>query len=130
MQTIAQTTLETEIVLNATLDNSPETELVLETEIVPINDWPAEQRSAYLGKLRLLGKVHANVADKINETREATLQVFFRAEDNFIPETKDPSELVNLAMGKVSSGPLEIIAGPKMTWKQLCQPSAICDVIA
>lgn len=55
--------------------------------------------NAYMGKLNLLGMIHAENADKINATREATLTAFFMPSDKFIPESKDKKLLVKLALG-------------------------------
>ena len=105
-----QTTTETEseLTLNATLaDSQDETDLTLEASIVPITDWPRKQRNQYLGKLRLLGTIHAEIADKLDERREAIYGAFFMPEDKYIPASREKDLLVRFALGKVSAMPSE-----------------------
>jgi hypothetical protein len=95
-----------EITLNATLDTSQdESDMELEAEFVPIEKWTRKNRNMYLGKLRLLGTIHAKIADKLNEKRKATFEAFFMAEDKWFPESNEKDLLIRLALDKVIATP-------------------------
>jgi CRISPR/Cas system CSM-associated protein Csm3 (group 7 of RAMP superfamily) len=87
--TITET--ETELTIDAT---------VTEAEPMPIEQWPRKKRNVYLGKLRLLGTIRANIADALNAKREAAYKAFFMPSDKYIPQDKDNAECVKLALGK------------------------------
>jgi hypothetical protein len=74
--------------LNVELAESQDTpaDEMLDVELIP-HEWTREKFNAYRSKLRLMDKIHNELASKINANRQATLNVFFRPEDNFIPET-------------------------------------------
>jgi len=61
--------------------------LELEPSATP-HKWTKESFSSYRSKLRLLSKIHNDIADKVNQKRQAAFEAFFRPEDTFIPETK------------------------------------------
>ena len=99
---------QTEIELNATLDDSQdESDLTLEAEIVPIEKWPRKNRNQYLGKLRLLGTIHAEIADKLDEKRRTVYEAFFMPEDKWLPASREKDLLVRFALGKVIATPSE-----------------------
>lgn len=106
METTSQSP-ETELTLNATIDTSPETEtdLTLEASIVPISEWPRKNRNMYLGKLRMLGTIHAEIADKLDERRKSIYEAFFMPEDKWLPASREKDLLVRLALGKVIATP-------------------------
>lgn len=96
-----------ELVLDASIDtsNTPP-DLTLEAEAMPIEQWARKKRNRYLGQLRLLGTIHAEVSETINHSREAYWQLFFRPEDKYIPETTDKSLYVKLALGIQDATPI------------------------
>ena len=100
METTSQSP-ESELTLNATIDTSPETEtdLTLEASIVPISEWPRKNRNMYLGKLRMLGTIHAEIADKLDERRKSLYEAFFMPEDKWLPASREKDLLVRLALG-------------------------------
>ncbi len=83
--TLAETTTEaeTDLTLDATLDETP-------------HKWTKQDLKAYCGKLRLLSRIHAEIADKLNAKRQSTLEAFFMPEDKYIPESNNPKELAQL----------------------------------
>lgn len=93
-----------ETVLNAEIETEEtETDLTLDAEIVPHVPWTKKSHKRYLGKLRMLGMIHAEIADEINAKREASWQAFFRPDDKYIPEEKDKKLYVNLHLGTLSA---------------------------
>ncbi len=107
METTSQSP-ESELTLDATLATSQdETDLTLEASIVPIEKWTRKNRNQYLGKLRLLGTIHAELADKLDERREAIYGAFFMPEDKYIPASREKDLLVRLALGMVHAEPSE-----------------------
>lgn len=96
----------TELTLEAQLtETETETELTLEASIVPIANWPRKQRNQYLGKLRLLGTIHAEIADKLDEKRRTVYEAFFMPEDKWLPASREKDLLVRFALGKVVASP-------------------------
>ena len=93
---------ETEMTLEAELtQETSETELTLEASPVPITDWPRKQRNQYLGKLRMLGTIHAEIADKLDEKRRTVYEAFFMPEDKWLPASREKDLLVRFALGMV-----------------------------
>jgi hypothetical protein len=88
-------------------DNQEQEETTLEATIVPEPILTRKEKNQYFGKLRLLGTIHAELADKLNEKRYATYEAFFMPDDKYIPETKEKDLLVRLALGKVNAMPSE-----------------------
>ena len=71
-------------------------------------DTSSNKFKKYCGKIRLLSRIHAEIADELNERREALLVLFFRPEDKYIPESKDPKTLAELIMqGIIKDGGTE-----------------------
>lgn len=94
--------------LNATLaESQDETDLTLEATIVPIEKWTRKNRNQYLGKLRMLGTIHAEIADKLDEKRRTLYEAFFMPEDKWLPASREKDLLVRFALGKVSAMPCE-----------------------
>lgn len=80
-------TLNDTLELNVTLAESQDSTVADETldvETVPLTK---QSLKRYRSKLRLMDTIHNELASKINANREATLNVFFRPEDIYIPET-------------------------------------------
>lgn len=101
METTSQSP-ETELTLDATLATSQdETDLTLEASCVPIEKWTRKNRNMYLGKLRLLGTIHAEIADKLDEKRKATFEAFFMPDDKYLPASREKDLLVRFALGMV-----------------------------
>ncbi len=99
---------QSETVFNATIDTSEtETDLTLEASCVPISQWPRKNRNQYLGKLRLLGTIHAEIADKLDEKRRTLYEAFFMPEDKWLPASREKDLLVRFALGKVIATPCE-----------------------
>jgi hypothetical protein len=55
-----------------------------------------EMYKTYTGKLRLLGTIHATIAPIVNHQREIVSNAFFGRDDNFIPDTSNPHEFMDL----------------------------------
>jgi hypothetical protein len=107
------TSPETELTLDATLATSQdETDLTLEASYVPIAEWTRKNCNQYLGKLRLLGTIHAELAATFDARRKATHEAFFMPEDKWLPASREKDLLVRFALGKVIATPCE-----------LCEPS-------
>ena len=71
-------------------------------------DTSSNKFKKYCGKIRLLSRIHAEIADELNERREALLVLFFRPEDKYIRESKDPKTLAELIMqGIIKDGGTE-----------------------
>ena len=99
---------ETELTLNATLATSQdETDLTLEASCVPIEKWTRKNRNQYLGKLRLLGTIHAELADTFDSRRKATHEAFFMPDDKWLPASREKDLLVRFALGMVHAEPSE-----------------------
>jgi hypothetical protein len=81
-----------------------ETQAMPELEAIPlpITEWPKKKRNRYLGKLRFLGTVHAELASVLDTQRKAQDQA------GFMPASKENGLLVKLALGKVSATPAEL----------------------
>lgn len=99
---------ETKLTLEAELTGTEtETDLTLEAEIVPIEKWSRKNRNQYLGKLRMLGTIHAEIADKLDEKRRTVYEAFFMPEDKWLPASREKDLLVRFALGKVIATPNE-----------------------
>ena len=97
-----------ETVLESTIDTSEtETDLTLEATCVPIAQWPRKQKNQYLGKLRLLGTIHAEIADKLDAKRQTLYEAFFMPEDKWLPASREKDLLVRFALGMVHAEPSE-----------------------
>ena len=83
--------------LNVTLAESQDLDSqdveTLDVELDCRQPWTKKSFDAYRSKLRLLDKIHNEIADKLNEKREATRKSFFRPEDNYVPESKQNNHL-------------------------------------
>lgn len=100
---------ESELILNATLDTSEmEIDLTMEASIVSIDQWTRKNRNQYLGKLRMLGTIHAEIADKLDAQREALYGAFFMPDDRYLPACREKDLLVRFALGMVHAETSEV----------------------
>ena len=79
--------------LNVTLSNEQDIQAndieTLDVELADIpHKWTQKNLKAYRGKLRLMDQIHNEIADKLNAKRQSIREMFFRVEDEYIPETK------------------------------------------
>ena len=98
-----QTTIP-EVILDCEMATEEETELAeielpLPAECVPITEWKRKKRNRYLGKLQLLGTIHAEIADTLNAKRKAAFASFFSNSDKYFEQGHDKKELIKLALG-------------------------------
>lgn len=71
--------------LNVTLANDNNASESLDVELSPVTK---KSFARYRSLLRIMDTIHNDIADKLNEKREATKAGFFRPEDDYIPESK------------------------------------------
>ena len=97
---------EPDLILNATLaDSDSIPDLILDASIVPIANWTRKKRNHYLGKLKLLGTIHVEIASILDRRHAATYGAFFMPEDKYIPASRNKELFVRLALGNVIDTP-------------------------
>ena len=99
---------ETELILDATLAiDQDEIDLELEANCVPVVEWTRKNRNMYLGKLRILGTIHAEIANELDKRRKIVHEAFFMPEDKWLPASHEKDLLVRFALGRIAQADLE-----------------------
>lgn len=76
---------ESELTLDATLDES----------LVPMTH---DAMKRYAGKIRMLSRIHSEIAKKLNDPRELERKAFLI---RYVPESDNPNELAELILGSM-----------------------------